>query len=1199
MAARRPTGPKAERAKGRGRVQELPEADADPLRARLGAFAARASNMLHSMTRTSTVAAFALFALAAVAAADEYTVTTLTAAADRVYVTPPPLPGALDLNPQSVELVLDKNVDAHTAEIDLPFTFPFFGRLYDKISVSDDGWLSFGATQVVKSANPTLPNTDPPNAVVAALWDRLATRRGDVVTFFRKDATVAPNRVFVVAWQNVNLSDAHARDALSFEVLLHEGTGVVEIAYSTRGRWSKLSYTAGIENETGTRAFGGPTKTNTNFGRPAADQRFTPNVVAVTGKVTRNRPAATASGLGAFDAADLPVLPVVGADVQLVREDTSDVIATTRTDANGAFTMQSFGLDGSPTFAVDLLASGAESKVTDGTGATWKRRIASGLVPVGAVAAPDVFLDKSADVASPNFRKALNIEQAAQRGFAFAQAAIDASGKDAKPARKAFAQLEIRFVGGSGVPSGYTPAGSSTPAQMLVSDADANSDAYDDFVILREYSQHLLAQMTGFAGKLQAHVWTQTAPTPPTPEATPPTETAAFLDGFSFWFAAAVQGDAKFLDTTTPPAGATAVVFDLEAATPTLYIPKAGGAPHVAGAVAATLWDLVDPADDDAYVGSLPATAYAMFVALDDRVADRLGASVAIPSGTAAPTIETFFEKWRPSAADPVKAARVFIAHKTLPDDDFEPNDVATDPAPAFKADQGSTQKMSNLVLNESNTDRFTFVLSDTPLSLAVSFAESTQVEATIRDPANADAAIALAATPSASSPVVVTTKSGQTAGTYVLQIVWISGPAAHYAISTFTPPSLKKALPTKWTVGLPFNSPLEEIGGAPPGVFSLASGSAPGLSIQPGGAAFVGTPTTTGSFPLTLSVSDASGAGAQPLPPVTLTILEGLTLPDVFGVAAGRPVAADVGRGGVAPTWVPGSNDVLPPGFALANLPTTDGATLRLTATSDSATAQSFTVSASATDAAPLNATLAAKTSQIVVASSLDAAARTTPDATKPFGFWFDAIAGSRATLSFRFAGASPPTFLTLIDKFGTPVPLADNALSQNGASLRIKQFVAPATSRYFLVFNAADGFKGTVASARVGVRAPARYAGTVDITTTATTRPARFSAIKDSTATIVLRSAAVPGAARPGVISILTPSGKTIGPANDQDPPNFVLPAPRLSPDGSVETYSRVALPENGEYVTTIAGDGASTGPISFEVRITPKPKTAFSAD
>ncbi len=1130
------------------------------------------------MNRSPSVAALAVFALAAVAAADEYTVTPFSGG----FVTVPKIPASGDPSPNAIETVIASKRDGVTVPLPLPFKFPFFGRVYDTISISDDGWLAFGSTSAVQSANPTLPSTDPPNAVVAALWDRLATRKGDVVAFFKDPTTTvaSPNRVFVIAWQNVNLSDKHGKDDLSFEVLLHESTGVVEIAYdSSKGRWNNLSYTAGIENETGTRAFGGPTETNTNTGKPPADQRFTPNVVNVTGTITRDRPSTTESGLSAAD--DLTNLPVVGADVALVREDTQDVIAAGRTDATGAYSLTSYGIDGSPTFAVDLLCSGAECRVTDASAAVWKRRVAAGVVPVGSPVVPIVHLDVSTDVSDLGaFRKALNIQQAAQRGYAWALAAFETQNKSDKALREQFPQLQIRWVPGALVASGYRPAGTSTSAQATISDnqknvdGSTNSDVYDDDVILREYAQHLLATMTTFPGAIATHVWVTPTSVPPI---APESEGAAFLDGFSFWFAAAVQGRPHFVDAFVDATSAPkATVFDLEGPSP------AATGPQNAGAVAASLWDLVDPANEatDAFDGSLPATGYAVFTTIDDRTVGTDG-TLSVPAGTASPTFESFAAKWIPAQSPDAAAAsaREFIAHLTLPDDKFEANDAAADPAQPFTPDVSGGSKMTSLVLNQANTDRFTFALGATPTSFALSCPEATVVEMTLRSSDSTDSAIPLAAAPSTTSPIVVSTVAGQAPGTYVVQMKWVSGPTAHYSLSTFTTPSLATQIPSTWTVGLPFNQTLAINGGVPPATFTLASGAVPGLSLQ-SGTNYVGTPTKAGTYPLVFTLTDASGAGPQTLPATTLQIVEGLALPRVFGLAAGKPVSADVGRGGVNPTWTKGT-DTLPAGFTL-----TDGASLHLAApTADVGT---FTISGSAVDPAPLNATLAKSTSRIVVCEAFDKAARSSPNKGDSFGYWFDAIAGSTTSLVLRFSGKNAPAFDSLVDDRGTPVALSDRALTQTSSGVRIVDVVVPRTSRYFLVFAAAPTFSGKVAATTLRVRPPLRVAGVANIAAGSPTGQARFTAIAGSTATITVRSGQAPVAAAPGTVSLAPPGGA-----------DAALQPTRTASDGSSETFVGVALPTGGEYVLTFGAAGTSAGPLAVSIVIVPPKNAVFSLD
>lgn len=63
-------------------------------------------------------------------------------------------------------------------------------------------------------------------------------------------------------------------------------------------------------------------------------------------------------------------------------------------------------------------------------------------------------------------------------------------------------------------------------------------------------------------------------------------------------------------------------------------------------------------------------------------------------------------------------------------------------------------------------------------------------------------------------------------------------------------------------TVNVPYNqtAPAAAVsGGAPPYTWSLASGSVPGLTFVPASVSFTGTPTTPGTFPITLQAADSS----------------------------------------------------------------------------------------------------------------------------------------------------------------------------------------------------------------------------------------------------------------------------------------------------------------------------------------------------
>jgi hypothetical protein len=331
------------------------------------------------------------------------------------------------------------------------------------------------------------------------------------------------------------------------------------------------------------------------------------------------------------------------------------------------------------------------------------------------------------------------------------------------------------------------------------------------------------------------------------------------------------------------------------------------------------------------------------------------------------------------------------------------------------------------------------------------------------------------------------------------------------------------------------------------------------------------GTPTEPGVHPLEIIATDASGSGPQSLGTLTLTVNPALTLADVFGLAANLPADADLGTGGTGATW---QADPLPPaetGFAL-----TGGATLHL-AGATSGAPRAFDATASATDTT--GASLATTTSHVVVCDPVASARGATAEAGKRFGFWFDAIAGSRASFDFRFAGAgTSPSLSAVVDDTGVKLDFAAVTRNQPGRT-RVTNLVVPRTSRYFLVFTAVDA--ATVTAAHPNVRAPTQVTGIANIAAADTTVDARFEAVAGAKVKIVVRRGRAPVAATPGDIVLLQPGGAAL-----------TLPAPRRDQGGDRVTVPGIVIPATGEYTLRLAGNGTSTGPLVFEVDIvTPK--------
>ncbi len=73
----------------------------------------------------------------------------------------------------------------HNAVIDLPFEFQYYGVVYDRITVSSNGWISFGSHGgQVTFRNWSIPNPLGPPAMIAPFWDDLRTSGGGIYSYF-------------------------------------------------------------------------------------------------------------------------------------------------------------------------------------------------------------------------------------------------------------------------------------------------------------------------------------------------------------------------------------------------------------------------------------------------------------------------------------------------------------------------------------------------------------------------------------------------------------------------------------------------------------------------------------------------------------------------------------------------------------------------------------------------------------------------------------------------------------------------------------------------------------------------------------------------------------------------------------------------------------------------------------------------------
>ena len=149
--------------------------------------------------------------------------------------------------------------DIHT--VSLPFDFGFYGIDYNEISVSSNGYISVGPSEVSLFRNYPIPGPMGPNPMIAPFWDDLVMGSGDVYTYFN-----SAQHFFVVEYHD--LRGAWSNSIQKFEIILYDpdywgsedGNGDIKIQYHTYNNdnstgvgWASHGQysTTGIEDHTG------------------------------------------------------------------------------------------------------------------------------------------------------------------------------------------------------------------------------------------------------------------------------------------------------------------------------------------------------------------------------------------------------------------------------------------------------------------------------------------------------------------------------------------------------------------------------------------------------------------------------------------------------------------------------------------------------------------------------------------------------------------------------------------------------------------------------------------------------------------------------------------------------------------------------------------------------------------------------------
>jgi len=144
--------------------------------------------------------------------------------------------------------------DDSQGNINIGFTFNFYGNEYTQVSVCSNGFLQFAglSTEFFNSQIPTTGGLDPDN-IICPFWDDIDPSVGG--TIFYDTQGTAPDRMFIVEWSAVpRYFDTGS--SLTFEVILYETSNYIKFQYNTMTSGTAGTFadgssaTIGIEDST-------------------------------------------------------------------------------------------------------------------------------------------------------------------------------------------------------------------------------------------------------------------------------------------------------------------------------------------------------------------------------------------------------------------------------------------------------------------------------------------------------------------------------------------------------------------------------------------------------------------------------------------------------------------------------------------------------------------------------------------------------------------------------------------------------------------------------------------------------------------------------------------------------------------------------------------------------------------------------------
>jgi hypothetical protein len=180
------------------------------------------------------------------------------------------------------------NDDYWSPTIIIPFSFSFYGNCYNQISIGSNGLLSFNTSNIPAFSpcayifNQTIPNSTFPvkNAIYGVYQDLNINNLAIGQSVNYNVLGVAPNRVFVINFNEIPQYLNQITDFQTSQIILHETTNSIDINVKKRtslAAWNSGNGVIGIQNSAGTNAISPPGRNTGNWSATNESWRFSPN----------------------------------------------------------------------------------------------------------------------------------------------------------------------------------------------------------------------------------------------------------------------------------------------------------------------------------------------------------------------------------------------------------------------------------------------------------------------------------------------------------------------------------------------------------------------------------------------------------------------------------------------------------------------------------------------------------------------------------------------------------------------------------------------------------------------------------------------------------------------------------------------------------------------------------------------------------